>query len=99
MLKIGKLYSCKDYFLLLYPDMETAIGPVAVTAAAADLVAEVAAYWSRELGKPVSYCNPETPLLFLNTDNEYAEVLAGDKRGWIVNGDGLKIKEIIDDAA
>lgn len=94
MLKVGKLYLCKEYFLLFYPDRETAIGAAAIATATAS-----AAYWSRKLRKPVSHCNPETPLLVLNTDNEYAEVLAGDKRGWIVNEDWIHIKEIIDDAA
>jgi len=98
MLEVGKLYTCKQYFLMLYPDQETAVDGGAAWAAAARRTADAAAmtaYWSKQLGKPVTYCDPETPLLVLNTNNEYVEVLAGDKRVWIVNVDWLEIEEIV----
>ena len=94
--EVGKLYSCSGYYLMLYPDKEAAahvgrVGwPVPVAAAAAS-----AAYSTKKLQKPVSYCDPKTPLLVLNTDNHYAEVLAGDKKGWIIYQDWLYIKEIV----
>jgi len=98
MLEVGKLYSCSEYFLLLFPDKDTA----AATTTAADLdplaaavTAIAAAYWTRELGKPVSFCDPETPLLVLSVKEEYIQVLAGDKVGWIINEDWLNIKEIV----
>ena len=90
-LEVGKLYSCSKYFLLLYPDKETAAH--AGDAAAAGASAH-AAYWTRELGKPVIYADKNIPLLVLNTKGEYIEVLAGDKKGWIVYRDRLDIKEI-----
>ncbi len=100
MLEVGKLYSCSGYYLMLYPDKEAA-------AAAAEVrrwrrwrrSADAAAYWTKKLQKPVSYCDPKTPLLILNTDNHYAEVLAGDKKGWINYQDWMEFKEIIDEAA
>jgi hypothetical protein len=110
MLEVGKLYSCSGYYLMLYPDKETATTPdapisyVAVAvrrkrAVPLATVAMSAASWSKTFGKPVSYCNTETPLLVLSADKEYVEVLAGDQKGWIFYQDWLKIKEIVDAAA
>ena len=100
MLEVGKLYSCSEYFLLLFPDKDTA-RTSCKPAAERDLrYADAdAAYWTRELGKPVSYCNPQTPLLVLSVNEKYVEVLAEDKRGWIIYRDWLEIKEIVDAAA
>jgi hypothetical protein len=103
-LEVGKLYSCSGYFLMLYPDKETAdasdarasAAPAAARAReeAAEAGATVA-YWRKWCGKPVSYLDPKTPLLVLNKDKKYVEVLAGDKKGWIINEDWLNIKEIV----
>jgi hypothetical protein len=93
MFKIGKLYRCSVYFLLLFPDKETAAESTAAVRAAG-AAARTAAYWSEKLGKPVSYCNPQTPLLVLSVKEQYIEVLAEDKVGWIINEDWLNIKEI-----
>ena len=98
MLEVGKLYSCSEYFLMFYPDKDTAAARGAGDPRRPAAVA-VAAYWTRELGKPVSYCNPLTPLLVLSVKEQYIEVLAGDKVGWIINEDWLNIKEIISKAA
>jgi hypothetical protein len=99
MLEVGKLYSCSEYFIMLYPDKETA--RTSFGAAERDLrYADAdAAYWTRELGKPVSYCNPQTPLLVLSVKEKYIEVLVEDKVGWIINEDWLNIQEIVDAAA
>ena len=92
-MKTGKLYICEEYFLLLYPDPETAaagataVGGTAEAAAAAD-------YWSNRFGKPVYYAEKKVPLLVLNNKKEYIEVLAGDKKGWIIYADWLELKEI-----
>ena len=98
MLEVGKLYSCSEYFLSLFPDKEAAAQLATPAAASARLSAAspaaYAAYWSRELGKPVSYCDLKTPLLVLGVEEKYIEVLAGDKRGWIINEDWLNIGEI-----
>jgi len=107
MLEVGKLYSCSEYFLLLYPDKDTASSAAAappldaaaaIIEAAGAAVPAAAAYWSKKFGKSVSYCNPKTPLLVLAVEEKYVEVLAEDKRGWIINEDWLEIKEITDDA-
>ena len=98
MLEVGKLYSCSEYFLLLFPDKETADMDTA-GGGAASAGARTAAYWSKKFDKPVSYCNPQTPLLVLSVKEQYIEVLAGDKKGWIINMDWLELKEIVDEAA
>jgi hypothetical protein len=94
MIEVGKLYICSKYFLLLFPDKDSAADAAAAAGTAAAPDAPAAAYWTRELGKPVSYCNPKTPLLVLAVEEKYVEVLAGDKRGWIINMDWLEIKDI-----
>ena len=93
MLELGKLYRCEEYHLMLYPDQETAAEAEPASLAAgwgAD-----AAYWSEQFGKPVSYAEKNIPLLVLNNKEEYVEVLAGDRKGWIVYQDWLKIREIV----
>ena len=94
-LEVGKLYQCKDYFLLLYPDPDTAaLGHyVAVDAALAD-PEQIAAHWSNQLGKPVRYVDKNIPILVLNSKEKFYEVLAGDRKGWIICEDRLNIKEI-----
>jgi hypothetical protein len=101
MIEVGKLYSCSKYSLLLFADKETANTAVAALwqCSRSSTASPIgAAYWTRELarklGKPVSYCNPETPLLVLFVKEEYIEVLAGDKKGWFINMDWLEIKDI-----
>jgi hypothetical protein len=100
MLEVGKLYPCSEYFIMLYPDKESAAAVPAAAAAAAAVPAAgaaagaavpAAAYWNRKLGKPV---NSQTPLLVLSVNEKYVEVLAGDKKGWIINMDWLNIKEL-----
>jgi len=93
MIEVGKLYSCSEYFLLLYPDKDTA-SAVGTDAATSSPDGGAAAYWSKKFDKPVNYCNPETPLLALSVKEEYIQVLAGDKKGWIINMDWLEIKDI-----
>ena len=101
MLEVGKLYICEEYFLLLYPDPETAAYArsawdyvsSALTTAAAPF-AEVTDYWSNRFGKPVLYAKKNIPLLILNNREKYVEVLAGDRKGWIILNDYLNIKAI-----
>ncbi len=97
-LEVGKLYSCSGYFLLLYPGKEAAAEANYANAYADFAAARAeAALWSKKLQKPVSFCDPETPLLILSVKEKYVEVLAGDRKVWIINDDWLKIKEITDD--
>ena len=100
MFEVGKLYSCSVYFLSLFPDKETAdeIGHRHQHLDAA-YAAAYASAWNMKLGKPVSYCDPKTPLLVLGVEEKYIEVLAGDKVGWIINEDWLELKEIVNEAA
>ena len=105
-MEAGKLYLCEEYFLLLYPDPETAAeaarsavttAPRRATAAAAAEAATATVatdYWSNRFGKPVLYAKKNIPLLILNNREKYVEVLAGDRKGWIIFNDYLNIKEI-----
>ena len=94
MLEVGKLYLCEDYSLLLYPDPETAAAAGLTLATAATPADAAGAYWTRKLGKSVSYTDKNIPLLSLNNKEKYVEVLAGDRKGWIIIEDWLGIKEI-----
>lgn len=92
MLEIGKLYICEKFFLLLYPDKEAA---ATARAGACSFAVAHATYWTRKLGKSVSYTDKNIPLLSLNNKEKYVEVLAGDRKGWIIVEDWLGIKEIV----
>ena len=95
MFKVGKLYICEQYFLLLYPDQEAAAAAAADGDGFTSCGGGVgAAYLTRKLEKPVYYTEKKVPLLVLNNKKEYIEVLAGDKKGWIIFDDYLNIKEI-----
>ena len=104
MLEVGKLYICEEYFLLLYPDQEAAAtafaSPVptphsAATNAAESTAAGQSTYWTRKLGKSVLYAKKNIPILVLNSKEKFYEVLAGDRKGWIIVEDWLGIKEIV----
>ena len=101
MIEVGKLYACEEYHLMLYPDQETAAARAqlqAVLTRAAEhpaaTLANAASYWSNQLGKSISYTEKNIPLLVLNNEENFYEVLAGDKKGWIIFKDWLKIREI-----
>lgn len=87
---------------MFYTDPKTA----AIAAAAAAAIAAAArnaastfpapdAFWSNRLGKPVFYIEKNIPLLVLNSKEKFYEVLAGDRKGWIIYEDWLNIKEIV----
>ena len=94
-LEVGKLYVCEKYHMMLCPDQETAAAAVAECAAVFVTISSSAAtFWSNRLGKPVLFSAKNIPLLVLHNKEEYIEVLIGDKKGWIIYADCLKIKEI-----
>ena len=57
--------------------------------------ASAAAYWTKQLEKPVSYCEKSAIFLVLSAQGVYAEVLAGDKKGWVIVKDWLELKEVV----
>lgn len=97
-MEAGKLYSCEDYFLLLYPDKETAAEASRTLPPSAFRTswgaAGAVALLSQRFGKHVSYTEKNIPLLILNREEKYIEVLAEDRKGWIINEALLNIKEI-----
>ena len=79
-------YESTEYFLLLFPDQASAaaVGPAA------------AAFWSRELGKPVSYIDPKKLFMILDVSQGriQTKVLYQDRVGWINLFDWLGLKKI-----
>jgi len=89
MLEVDKLYLCEDWYLFLYPDLVSAATVALVSLALAD------AYYSKKFGKSVSFIDKAVVFLVLNNvEDKYYEVLAGDKKGWIISRDWLNIKEV-----
>lgn len=99
ILEVGKLYVCEKFHLMFYPDPDTA-GAAACSdqPSSADplggLPFALAAFWSKRFGKPVLFLDKNIPLLVLKAEEKFYEVLAGDKKGWIICEDWLEIKEI-----
>jgi hypothetical protein len=77
-----------------HPVAAAEISTAAIAATAAWRAEASCSYWSNQFDKPVNYYNPQTPLLVLSVKEEYIQVLAGDKKGWIINMDWLEIKDI-----
>lgn len=105
MLEVGKLYTCEDCYLMLYPDKDavsTAEGIPSFHSSAGGVqdaypvgaCCADADFWSNRLGKPVSYREKNIPLLVLKAEEKFYEVLIEDKKGWIIYEDFLNIKEI-----
>lgn len=99
MFEVGKLYRCEKYHLLLYPDPDAAAAAArshqpSSAAPNSGNPATFADFWSNRFGKSVFYADKNIPLLCLNNKEEYIEVLAGDKKVWIIFKDWLNIKEI-----
>lgn len=104
MLEVGKLYTCEKFHLLLYPDPDIAAvaagsgGGPAPAAPNGGNPATYATFWSNRLGKPVFYLEKNIPLLILKAEvkaeEKFYEVLAGDRKGWIIYRDWLPLKEI-----
>lgn len=99
MLEVDKLYLCEDWYLFLYPDQKTALilsAEVAAPHNAGRLDANTCvAYYSKKYGKSLSFIDKTVVFLVMNNmENKYYEVLAGDKKGWIIYKDRLNIKEV-----
>ena len=103
ILKVDKLYFCEDQYLFLYPDQNSAEASDAIlpvdgrfcAAVATAIAGREAAYYSKKFGKSISFIDKAVVLLILNNvEDKYYEVLAGDKKGWILYRDWLNIKEV-----
>lgn len=100
MFEVGKLYICNHY-LIVYSDKESALHAEVFGSAAASTgtasaasAAQAADYWSKRFKKSVRDIENNIPLLILNNEEKYIEVLVGDKSGWIIYRDWLNLKEI-----
>lgn len=104
----GKLYVCKKYYLLTYETkeiIENAFpeGAAREIAAGTELVSDfvaaafasgVATYWSGVLASKVGLVKRNEPMLFLEEENEFRKILVGEKIGWIVVADWMKIRTL-----
>jgi len=90
--KEGKLYRCHKYYLLIYPTAARA----ATERWAATESAE-AKYWSNKFKDIVRYSEPNEIFIFLKEEmfrgKKYLNVLFGDKQGWIMYEDWLRIRK------
>jgi hypothetical protein len=89
MIQIGNLYSCSEFYILLYPNKNTA--------EAFDFAATARApIWISGLSQPISYIAKNIPFLFLalSRDEKHIQVLMSDRKGWIINADYLNLKKI-----
>jgi len=66
--------------------------------AAAAVVGQAASYWSEELNCTVRCSEPNEIFIFLKEEiieeQKYINVLFGDKQGWIVYKDWMKIERV-----
>jgi len=90
-----KLYKCSDhYILMIYPTRENAM----VAALAVGAVAQAASYWSDYLECTVRYSEPNEIFIFIKEEiieeQKYLNVLFGDKQGWIIYEDWLRIERV-----
>ena len=53
-----------------------------------------AAYWQFRFGKPVSYVTPKTPILILNSEENFHQVLIEDRMGWIIYHSWIGFEEL-----
>ncbi|MBM3298470.1 MAG: hypothetical protein FJY85_00780 [Deltaproteobacteria bacterium] len=86
MMEVGKLYIC-EVNLMIYPVM----GAAAYFTESGISNAE---YSVRRSGRDFVYVECGTPILALNSDGKYCEVLAGECKGWIRYESWLDLEEI-----
>jgi len=98
--EVGKLYKCSDHLLMIYPTREiAATTPWAPVPTAGPCMAWTASYWSEELNCTVRCSEPNEIFVFLKEETikgeRYLNVLFGDKQGWIIYGDWLRIESVL----
>ena len=85
-MNIGSLYKVKEYFWLLFPTKETALGGEVHRRLATDraaYAAALAAWYSKQLNCEITYFSPDSIVVFLEDDGELKRVLTSDgKIGW-----------------
>lgn len=84
MFKIGKMYICEQYNLMIYPSAAAARRLPMVASTPFSAVRN-ASYFTKTLGATVSFCEQNTILLLLGREKDCLKILAGDKMGWIFN--------------
>lgn len=105
MLVTNKLYRCADHYLILYPNQDIAnssgyyFREKAVAHPYSGLADDYCFSLSRRYQVPVTYALKNVPILVLNAgvntrgDHLY-EILAGDRKGWMIYRPWLYIKPL-----
>jgi hypothetical protein len=96
----SSFFVCKDYFLLFYETREDALAATAADSGRCGstswsrAAAAEANYWSKELNSRVTFSNPGEPIFVIRKDEEYWNVIIGERIGWIIVKDWLEIKPL-----
>ena len=90
-MEIGKLYKCSKYYLLIYPSIEKIRAASSLSAA---WTPAAAAYWSEQLSCKVRCSEPDEIFMCLEQENQFIHALFGEKQGWIINEEWLKIERV-----
>lgn len=100
MMEVGKLYTCEEYHLMLYPGEDAINEFIAHSASKPEDIAAhsfVASRLEHKTGRPFAFTQPSDPLLVVGSSlwcGMFFEVLAGGRRGWIVERDWFNLREI-----
>ena len=82
-------YICEKYYLLIYETKENAVAAPSMAAAAWP------EYWSKELNSRVSFSNPNEPIFLVKNEGKYWNVIIGERGGWIIVEDWLRLKALV----
>ncbi len=89
----GKLYK-DDHASFLVFSSKKKLNLIGIPAGTAGAQApKTAESWSKILGCQVRYSEPGEIFMFLEQDGDLLYVLFGDKQGWIINKNWMKIEE------
>ena len=99
-MNIGKLYTVKKWFWLIFPTKETAatLCGHAVRLGAATAAATHTAWYSKRYNCEVSYFSPDSIVVFLEEDGIYKKFLTTDgKIGWTWFGKGASCNDCFEE--
>jgi hypothetical protein len=93
----NQFYMCEKYYIFIFDTKYNAIVTSKNSAggsATPRAAIHAAAYWSKELNSRVTYSDPGEPIFVLKKDGEFWNVIVGEKIGWIVVVNWMKIKQL-----
>jgi hypothetical protein len=97
----NRFYICEEYWLVIFEKMVEPIvlnkygkykcGIKTTRQSAVEIGAQ---RMTRQLGMKVTFCEPKEPILVLQKNGIYWNVIVGEKIGWIVTREILNIKPL-----